>query len=118
MIHQTAIIHPNARIAENVAIGAYSLIGEHVSIGAGTWIGPHVVIEGWTEIGQDNKIYQFASIGADPQDLKFNGEQSSLRIGDRNKIREFVTMHRGPRRAVVRRLSGATPVYGLYPRCP
>jgi UDP-N-acetylglucosamine acyltransferase len=95
MIHQTAIIHPGARIAENVEIGAYTVIGEHVSIGAGTWIGPHVVIEGWTDIGLDNKIYQFASIGADPQDLKFGGEQSTLSIGDRNKIREFVTMHRG-----------------------
>ncbi len=95
MIHQTAIIHPGAQIAENVEIGPYTIIGEHVSIGAGTWIGPHAVIEGWTEIGQDNKIYQFTSIGADPQDLKFHGEKSTLRIGDRNKIREFVTMHRG-----------------------
>lgn len=95
MIHATAIVHSGATIAENVEIGPYAVIGEHVSIGAGTWVGPHAVIEGWTEIGQDNKIYQFTSIGADPQDLKFHGEQSTLRIGDRNKIREFVTLHRG-----------------------
>ena len=95
MIHETAIVHPGATLAENVDIGPFAVIGEHVSIGSGTWVGPHTVIEGWTDIGQDNKIYQFASIGADPQDLKFAGEQSTLRIGDRNKIREFVTIHRG-----------------------
>jgi len=95
MIHPTAIVHPGARIAENVEIGPYAVIGEHVSIGAGSWVGPHAVVEGWTEIGEQNKIYQFASVGADPQDLKFHGEQSTLKIGDRNKIREFVTIHRG-----------------------
>lgn len=95
MIHPTAIIHPGARIAENVEIGPYAVIGEHVTIGSGTWIGPHAVIEGWTEIGCDNKIFQFASVGAVPQDLKFHGEETWLRIGDRNSIREFVTMHRG-----------------------
>lgn len=95
MIHPTAIIHPAAKIAENVEVGPYAVIGEHVSIGAGTWIGPHAVIEGWTELGRDNRVFQFTSIGAVPQDLKFHGEQSWLRIGDRNSIREFVTMHRG-----------------------
>jgi UDP-N-acetylglucosamine acyltransferase len=95
MIHPTAIIHPGAVVAADVQIGPYAIIGEHVSIGPGCWIGPHAVIEGWTEIGRDNRIFQFASVGAIPQDLKFRGEQSWLRIGDRNTIREFVTMHRG-----------------------
>lgn len=95
MIHATAIVHPGARIGKEVAIGPYAVIGEHVTIGDGTTVGPHTVIEGWTEIGQQNRIYQFASVGANPQDLKFHGEESYLRIGDRNQIREFVTLHRG-----------------------
>ncbi len=94
-IHETAIVHPGAQLADGVEIGPYAVVGEHVSIGAGTMVGPHSVIEGWTTIGKENKIFQFASIGAEPQDLKFHGEESSLRIGDRNKIREFTTMHRG-----------------------
>lgn len=95
MIHSTAIIHPGSQIDEGVEIGPYAVIGEHVRIGSGTTVGPHAVIEGWTEIGRDNRIFQFASVGAVPQDLKFHGEKSFLRIGDRNTIREFVTMHRG-----------------------
>jgi UDP-N-acetylglucosamine acyltransferase len=95
MIHETAIIHPNAKIAENVSIGPYSVIGEHVTIGSGTSVGPHVVIDGWTDIGEDNTIFQSASIGAVPQDLKFHGEKTTLTIGNRNSIREFVTIHRG-----------------------
>lgn len=95
MIHATAIIAPGAEIADNVNIGPYAVIGEHVKIGSGTSVGPHTVIEGRTEIGQDNQIFQFASVGAVPQDLKFHGEESTLVIGDRNKIREFVTIHLG-----------------------
>lgn len=95
MIHSTAIIHPGADIDPSVEVGPYAVIGEHVSIGTGTKVGPHAVVEGWTTIGQDNVIFQFASIGADPQDLKFAGEKSFLEIGDRNRIREFVTIHRG-----------------------
>ena len=95
MIHETAIIDAKAVIANNVQIGPYSIIGAEVEIGAGTVIGPHVVIKGATQIGIDNRIFQFASIGEDPQDLKFHGEKSRLVIGDRNTIRECVTMHRG-----------------------
>lgn len=95
MIHATAIVHPGARLGANVEIGPYSIIGEHVVLGDGTTVGPHAVIEGWTEIGRDNRIFQFASVGAAPQDLKFRGEQSWLRLGDRNTVREFVTLHRG-----------------------
>jgi len=95
MIHATAQIHPGAQLAENVQVGPFAVIGEHVRVGAGTRIGAHAVIDDYTEIGQDNHIYQFASVGAEPQDLKFDGEVSWLRIGDRNRIREFTTLHRG-----------------------
>lgn len=95
MIHSTAIVHPAARIEDSVEIGPFAVIGENVSIAAGTIVGPHAVIEGWTEIGRDNRIFQFASIGAAPQDLKFHGEKTILRLGDRNTVREFVTLHRG-----------------------
>ena len=95
MIHPTAIIQPGAKIADNVSIGPFSVIGENVSIGSGTTVAAHVVIEGWTDIGSDNQLYQFSSIGAPPQDLKYAGEQTSLKIGDRNRIREFVTLNRG-----------------------
>jgi len=95
VIDKTAIIHPSARIADNVEVGPWSMIGANVEIGEGTWIGPHVVIKGSTKIGKDNKIYQFSSIGEDPQDKKFNGEQTFLEIGDRNVIREFCTFNRG-----------------------
>jgi UDP-N-acetylglucosamine acyltransferase len=95
MIHQTAIVDPLARLADDVEVGAYSIIGPHVSIGAGTKIGPHVVVEGPTEIGENNRIWQFASVGADPQDKKHHGEETWLRMGDGNTIREFVTINRG-----------------------
>jgi UDP-N-acetylglucosamine acyltransferase len=95
MIHATALVDPGATIGAGVSIGAYSVIGAGVEIGDGTTIGPHVVIEGMTHIGRDNRIFQFASIGAIPQDKKYGGEDSRLIIGDRNLIREFVTLNRG-----------------------
>jgi UDP-N-acetylglucosamine acyltransferase len=95
MIHPTAQIDPSARIGANVTIGAYTIVGADVSIGDGTVIGPHVVIEGPTRIGRENRISQFASIGGPPQDKKFSGERTELEIGDRNLIREFVTINRG-----------------------
>jgi UDP-N-acetylglucosamine acyltransferase len=96
--HPTAIVHPAARLAPGVAVGAYSIIGEQVEVGAGTWIGPHVVLEGRTRIGRDNRIYQFASIGAPPQDKKYAGEDTAVEIGDGNAIREYVTINRGTAR--------------------
>lgn len=90
-----AIIDPDARLAEGVSVGPFSIIGPDVEVGAGTRIGPHVVISGPTRIGCDNRIFQFASIGEIPQDKKFHGENSLLTIGDRNTIREFVTINRG-----------------------
>jgi UDP-N-acetylglucosamine acyltransferase len=95
MIHPTAQIDPSAVIGDNVSIGAYSVIGADVQIGDGTVVGPHVVIEGPTRIGRDNRISQFASLGGAPQDKKFAGEHTELIIGDRNLIREFVTINRG-----------------------
>ncbi|MHB1271156.1 MAG: acyl-ACP--UDP-N-acetylglucosamine O-acyltransferase [Rhodanobacter sp.] len=94
-IHPTALIDSAAVIGANVSIGAYSVIGADVEIGDGTMIGPHVVIEGPTRIGRDNRITQFASLGGAPQDKKFAGERTELVIGDRNLIREFVTINRG-----------------------
>ena len=94
MIHQTAIIDPSAKLADDVEVGPYSIIGADVEIGAGTWVGPHVVINGPTTIGKDNKIFQFSSIGEQPQDLKYNGQPTRLEIGDRNTIREYVTLNR------------------------
>jgi len=95
MISPQAIIDPKAEIADSVTIGPFSVIGAGVKIAAGTEIGPHVVIKGETEIGKDNKFFQFSSIGEDPQDKKYNGEVTRLEIGDRNQIREFVTINRG-----------------------
>lgn len=95
MIDNRAEIHPEAIIAENVEIGAWSVIGAHVEIAEGCKIGPHVVIQGPTRIGKNNRIFQFASIGEEPQDKKYNGEDTLLEIGDDNTIREFVTLNRG-----------------------
>ncbi len=95
MIHPTAIIEPGARLASDIAVGAYSLIGAQVEIGAGTVIGPHVVIEGRTRLGRDNRVSQFASLGGPPQDKKYAGEDTAVEIGDRNRIREYVTINRG-----------------------
>jgi len=95
MIHPSAIVHPRARLGENVSIGAYSVIGEHVEIGDETRIGPHVVIEGHTRIGRDNRVFQFCSLGAIPQDKKYGGEPTRLEIGDGNTIREFCTLNCG-----------------------
>ncbi|MBW2476937.1 MAG: acyl-ACP--UDP-N-acetylglucosamine O-acyltransferase [Deltaproteobacteria bacterium] len=95
MIHPTAIIDPSAQLAQGVEVGPYAIIGPHVSIGAGSRVGAHAMIDSWTEIGKENHIYQFASVGAPPQDLKYGGEETHLKIGDRNRIREFATLHRG-----------------------
>ena len=95
MRHPTAIIHPDARLADDVRVGAYSIIGEHVEIGAGSVVGPHVVIGGHTTIGKGNSIFQFSSIGEVPQDKKYKGEPTQLIIGDNNTIRESCTFNLG-----------------------
>lgn len=95
MIHATAIISPDAEVAEGVTIGPYSIVGPRVRIGRGTVVGPHVVIKGPTTIGENNRILQFASIGEDPQDKKYAGEDTRLEIGNGNLIREYCTINRG-----------------------
>ena len=95
MIHNTAIIDPKAKIHNNVRVGPYSIIGANVEIEENTEIQSHVSILGNTKIGKNNKIYPFASIGNDPQDLKFQGEETKLEIGNDNKIREYVTINPG-----------------------
>lgn len=94
-IHPTAVIAEGAKIGRNVEIGPYSVIGENVEVGEGTKIYANVTIEGWTTIGKDCEIFPTAVIGCEPQDLKFKGEKSYVAVGDRVKIRECVTIHRG-----------------------
>jgi len=94
-IHSSAAIDPDARLGANVSIGAFTSIGPEVEIGEGTRIGAHCSITGPTRVGRDNHIVGHAAIGGDPQDKKFAGERSELVIGDRNIIREFVTINRG-----------------------
>jgi UDP-N-acetylglucosamine acyltransferase len=95
MIHKTSIIDKNAKISNNVKIGAYSVIGPNVEIGENVVIHSHVNISGNSKIGAQTKIYPFESIGTDPQDLKFKGEKSYLKIGKNNTIREYVTINPG-----------------------
>ncbi len=95
MIHPQAIVDPGARLAEDVSVGPWSMIGPDVEIGPGTIIEPHVVIRGPTTIGAGNHIYQFSSVGEATPDLKYRNEPTRLIIGDRNIIRENVTIHRG-----------------------
>ena len=95
MIHKTAVIDPKAKIHTSVKIGPYSVVGPNVEIDENTEVQSHVSIVGNTKIGKNNKIYPFASIGNDPQDLKFQGEETKLEIGSDNKIREYVTINPG-----------------------
>lgn len=94
-IHPTAQIHPQAEIADDVTIGPFSIIGPHVTIGRGTEIANNVTIVGHTQIGEGNRIFPYAILGTEPQDLRYNGEMTSLVVGNNNLIREFVTMNTG-----------------------
>jgi UDP-N-acetylglucosamine acyltransferase len=93
-IHPTATIHPKAELGQDVDIGPYVVIGEHVRLGDGTRIGPHAVIDGWTTIGQHCDVGVGAVLGGAPQDLKYHGQRSFLRVGDHSCIREYATVHR------------------------
>jgi UDP-N-acetylglucosamine acyltransferase len=95
LIDTSAIIHPSAKLAADVQVGAWTIIGPDVEIGEGSVIASHVVLKGPTIIGKHNRIYQFSSIGEDTPDLKYKGEPTRLVIGDNNVIREGVTIHRG-----------------------
>lgn len=94
-LHPSALIDPGATLGEGVTVGPFSVIGPDVTLGAGVEIGSHVVITGWTEIGEGSRVFPFASIGEIPQDLKFGGERTRLRVGKRTRIREHVTMNAG-----------------------
>lgn len=94
LIHPTAVIHPDAELHPTVQVGAYAVIGEQVRVGPDTTIGAHVVLEGPTEIGARNQIFPGAAIGMEPQDLKYKGANSWVKIGDGNRIREYVTINR------------------------
>src|SRR5882724_8954988 len=94
-IHPTAIVDPGAQIADSAEIGPFCVIAADVQIGAGTRLMANVYVEGITSIGTDNVFYPYSTVGVAPQDLKYRGERSQTHIGHRNKIREFVTIHRG-----------------------
>jgi UDP-N-acetylglucosamine acyltransferase len=94
-IHPTAIVDPLARIAESAEIGPYCILGAEVEIGPRTRLMAHVYLEGPTSVGEDNVFFPYSTVGVAPQDLKYQGERAETRIGDRNRIREFVTIHRG-----------------------
>jgi UDP-N-acetylglucosamine acyltransferase len=95
VIHPTAIVSPEACIAENVTIGPYCRIGDRVSIGEGCRFDSHVVVEGPSTIGKNNHFFPFGTVGLQPQDLKFRGEETFLTIGNHNVFREYVNIHRG-----------------------
>src|SRR5216684_9203318 len=99
-VHATAIVDPGARNAATAEIGPYCIVGARVEIAAGTRLMANIYLEGPTWIGEDNIFYPFSSIGVAPQDLKYKGERSETRIGDRNKIRELSPFSAGPKAAV------------------
>lgn len=94
-IHPTAIVHRDAQLGEGVKVGPYSVIGGRVTIGDGTVLDSHAVIDGNTRIGKDCRFFPFVSVGMVPQDLKYQGEDTLLEMGDRNVVREYATIHAG-----------------------
>jgi UDP-N-acetylglucosamine acyltransferase len=97
MIHPYTYIHPNAHLEPNVRIDPFTVIHQNVEVGEGTWIGSNVTIMEGARIGKNCRIFPGAVVSADPQDLKFEGEETTVEIGDNTTIREFVTIHRGTR---------------------
>jgi UDP-N-acetylglucosamine acyltransferase len=94
-IHPTAVVHPEVRIPDSCTIGPFCTVGAGVEMGEECELVSHVVLEGPTRLGSHNKIYPFSAVGIGPQDLSYRGEPTRLEIGDRNMIREYVTIHRG-----------------------
>ncbi len=105
-IHPTAIVHHRAELDDGVEVGPYCVIGEGCRIGADTVLHNHVTVQGPTTIGRENVVFPYSVVGAEPQDLKFEGHHTELVIGDRTKIREHATIHRGTE------LGGAKTVIG------
>ena len=114
MIHPTAIISKSAKLDSSVEVGPYSVIHDNVMIDSNTVIESHVVIKNHTTIGKNNHIYQFASIGEDPQDLKYNGEDSKLIIGDNNIFREYSTVNRGTVTGINKTIIGSNNLFMAY----
>lgn len=94
-VHPSAVVGPKARIGSDCFIGPFSIVGDDVELGDGVRLESHVVVDGHTFIGDETRVFPFVSIGLPAQDLKYKGEASETRIGRRNHIREFVTIHRG-----------------------
>lgn len=94
-IHETAIVSPGAVVGEDCYIGPFCTVGAEVTLGRGVSLDSHIVVDGRTTIGDETHVFPFASIGLTPQDLKYGGEPTATEIGQRNHIREFVTIHRG-----------------------
>jgi UDP-N-acetylglucosamine acyltransferase len=94
-IHPTAIVHPGAELGEGCRVGPYSKVGEKVRLGSGCELFSHVVIDGDTQAGDGCRFFPFSAIGLEPQDLKYRGEPTSVRIGARNQFREYCTVHAG-----------------------
>lgn len=94
-IHETALVDPAAHIADDAEIGPFTVVGPKVTIGSGSWIGSHVVVTGRTTIGTNTRIFHHSSIGEEPQDMKYDGEDTELIIGDNTTIREMCTFSRG-----------------------
>ena len=94
-IHPTAVVSPRAEIGRGSVIGPYTVVGEEVRLGERVRLDSHCVVEGRTEIGDDTHVFPFVSLGLAPQDLKYRGEPAETRVGRRNQLREFVTVHRG-----------------------
>ena len=95
VIHGSAVVEPGAVVGEGAVVGPFALIGPEVTLGARVVVKSHAVVTGWTEIGDDCVIFPFATVGEVPQDLKYRGERARLEIGQRNRIREYVTMNPG-----------------------
>ena len=94
-VHPTAVVDPSAHIHETAEIGPFCVIGEGVEVGARTRLMAHIYAEGPSRLGEDNTFYPYSTVGVAPQDLKYHGERTETRIGSRNVVREFVTIHRG-----------------------
>lgn len=105
-IHPTAVIEAGAKIGQNVKIGAYCVIGSHVTLGDSVELKSHVAVDGYTTIGAGTIVWPFASLGHQPQDLKYKGEKSELIIGQKNMIREHVTMNPGTATGVMKTVIG------------
>jgi len=95
IIHPTAVVSPQARLGLNVSVGPHAVIEDDVTLGDGTSIGPHALVSNGARLGRDCRIHHSAAVGGPPQDLKYKGEPTTLEVGDRTTVREFVTLNRG-----------------------